>query len=84
METLGYVRKIDELGRLVIPIEIRRKFDIDHPNDSVEFFSDGNSIIIKKYAQSCIFCDSNKDTVELAKKRVCKDCIKLLGNLSEL
>lgn len=84
MKTLGYVRKIDELGRIVIPIEIRRKFDIDLPNATVEFFEDENGIVIKKYSQNCIFCDSQEETVELGKKRVCKKCIELLNSLNNI
>lgn len=76
METLGYVRKIDELGRLVIPIEIRRKFDLDNPNAAVEFFLESDGILLKKYSQKCLFCDSSTDVVDFGKKRVCKKCIK--------
>lgn len=78
METLGYIRKIDELGRLVIPIEIRRKFDLDHPNAAVEFFLESDGILLKKYSQKCLFCGSSEDVVEFEKKRVCKNCIKKL------
>lgn len=79
MESLGYIRKIDELGRLVIPIEIRRKFDIDHTGASVEFFVEDDGILLKKYTQKCLFCNSSKDVVEFGKKRVCKKCIKELN-----
>lgn len=81
MESLGYVRKIDELGRLVIPIEIRRKFDLDHPNATVEFFLESDGILLKKYSQKCLFCDSSKDVVDFGKKRVCKECVKKLNEM---
>ena len=68
------------MGRIVIPIEIRRKFDIDLPNATVEFFADNDGILIKKYSQKCIFCDSQEELVEFGKKIVCKRCIKLLNN----
>jgi len=82
MKTLGHVRKFDELGRIVIPKEIRRKFDIDNPNDSVEFFADDDKIIIKKYSPSCVFCGKVDDFVELSKKSVCKECVKKLSELA--
>lgn len=55
MRALGVVRKIDELGRVVIPVEVRRRFGID-VKDSVEIYIDDNdSIILKKYEPACIF-----------------------------
>ena len=83
MKSLGHVRKFDELGRIVIPKEIRRKFDIDNPYDSVEFFSEDDKIIIKKYSPSCVFCGDVDGVVELSKKKVCKKCIEKLSALAE-
>ena len=61
MRALGVVRKIDELGRVVIPVEVRRRFGID-VKDSVEIYIDDNdSIILKKYEPACIFCNSTKE-----------------------
>jgi transcriptional pleiotropic regulator of transition state genes len=75
MKSTGIVRKIDELGRIVLPVEMRRVLDIAE-KDSVEIYSDGESIILKKFQPACTFCDSLKDIVVFKGKNVCKSCIK--------
>ena len=55
MKSTGIVRKVDDLGRVVLPIELRRTLDINE-RDSIEIFVDGNQIVLKKYSPSCIFC----------------------------
>lgn len=75
MKSIGIVRKIDELGRIVLPIELRNKMDIN-TKDSVEIFVDNDKIILKKYQPCCIFC-GNADNVTMFKgKLVCRDCIE--------
>ena len=75
MKSIGIVRKIDELGRIVLPIELRNKMDIN-TNDSVEIFVDNDKIILKKYQPCCVFC-GNADNVTMFKgKLVCRDCIE--------
>ena len=77
MKSIGIVRKIDELGRIVLPIELRNKMDI-HTKDSVEIFVDNDKIILKKYQPCCLFC-GNADNVTMFKgKLVCRDCIEEL------
>ena len=76
--TTGIVRKMDELGRIVLPIEIRNTLDIN-AKDSLEIFVEDGSIILKKYQPSCIFCGSAEDNVVFGDKRVCKACIAKLG-----
>ena len=70
MKSTGIVRKVDELGRIVLPIEMRRTLDIAE-KDSLEIYVEGTSVILKKYKPSCIFCDSNKDVVQFKGKNVC-------------
>jgi transcriptional pleiotropic regulator of transition state genes len=60
MKSTGIVRKVDELGRIVLPIEMRRTLDIAE-KDALEIYVEGSSVILKKYKPSCIFCDSTKD-----------------------
>ena len=60
MKSTGIVRKVDELGRIVLPVELRRTMDIAE-KDPLEIYVDGNSIVLRKYRPSCIFCDSTKD-----------------------
>ena len=75
MKSIGIVRKIDELGRIVLPIELRNKMDMN-TKDSVEIFVDNDKIILKKYQPCCIFC-GNADNVTMFKgKLVCRDCIE--------
>ena len=78
MKSTGIIRKVDELGRVVIPIEIRNKFDIAE-KDPIEIYVDGSSIVLKKYEPNCIFCGSNKNLVNYNEKLVCEKCIEKLG-----
>lgn len=73
MKATGIVRKIDELGRVVLPIELRRTFDIN-VKDPIEIFVDDDAIILRKYEPSCIFCGSKKDVTEFKDKNVCAKC----------
>ncbi|MBQ3378571.1 MAG: AbrB/MazE/SpoVT family DNA-binding domain-containing protein [Clostridia bacterium] len=75
MKSTGIVRKVDELGRIVLPIELRRTLDIAE-KDSLEIYVDGNTIILKKYQPGCIFCGNAKNVTNFKNKIVCEDCIK--------
>ena len=77
MKSTGIVRKVDELGRIVLPIELRRTLDIAE-KDALEIFVDGDNIILHKYHPSCIFCDSTKNIINYKGKNICPDCIKKL------
>lgn len=80
MKSTGIVRKVDELGRIVLPIELRRTLDISE-RDALEIYVDGASIILKKYQPACIFCDDAKDVVSYKGKNICASCLKeLRGN----
>ncbi|KAF0195600.1 MAG: transcriptional pleiotropic regulator of transition state protein [Bacillota bacterium] len=78
MKSTGIVRKVDELGRVVIPIELRRTLGIDE-KDSLEIYVDGEKIILKKYEPACIFCHSAEQVVNYKGKNICNDCLKLLS-----
>ncbi|MBQ7225766.1 MAG: AbrB/MazE/SpoVT family DNA-binding domain-containing protein [Clostridia bacterium] len=82
MKSTGIVRKMDELGRIVLPMEIRTVFEIN-PKDPLEIFVENGRIILQKYQPSCIFCGNADNNVILGEKRVCKACIEKLGKLSE-
>ena len=77
MKSTGIVRKVDELGRIVLPIEMRRTLGIGE-KDSLEIFIDGETVVLKKYSPACIFCGSAKDNIEYKGKRVCRDCLSNL------
>lgn len=78
MNSTGITRKLDELGRIVLPMEIRTKFDIN-PKDALEIFVEDDKIILKKYQPCCIFCGNIENNVLFNDKRVCKDCIEKLN-----
>jgi len=70
MKSTGIVRKVDELGRVVLPIELRRTLNIDI-KDSLEIYVENDSIILKKYEPSCIFCGSSEGIKEFKGKNIC-------------
>lgn len=70
MKSTGIVRKVDELGRIVLPIELRRTLGIEE-KDRIEIFVDGESIILRKYQPACIFCDNAKDIINYKGKNIC-------------
>lgn len=77
MKSVGIVRKIDELGRIVLPIELRRTLDLKE-KDSVEITAEGESIVLRKYQPNCIFCENAKNLVEYKGKLVCSRCVASL------
>jgi transcriptional pleiotropic regulator of transition state genes len=79
MKSTGIVRKVDELGRVVLPIELRRTLDIA-VKDALEIYVDGNNIILKKYEPACIFCGDAKDVSQYKGKNICPNCLDELKN----
>lgn len=74
MKATGIVRKIDELGRIVLPIELRRTMGIDK-KDPIEILVDGDQVVLKRYEPVCVFC-GNKDNVQrFHGKIVCGECV---------
>lgn len=78
MKSTGIVRKVDELGRIVLPIELRRTLDIAE-RDALEIYVDGTSIILRKHESSCVFCGSGKDVTEFKNKNICAACLSELS-----
>ncbi len=79
MKSTGIVRRVDGLGRIVLPIELRRVFDLDI-SDAVEIYTEDDKIILKKFQRSCVFCTSGEDIVEYKGKSVCSKCMEELHN----
>ena len=77
MNTTGIVRTVDNLGRIVLPIELRRTMNIE-VKDALEIYVDGDQIVLKKYEPSCIFCGNAKDIIHYKGKNVCSDCAREL------
>ena len=74
MKATGIVRKLDQLGRIVIPKELRTTFDLKE-NDPIEIFVEGSDIILRKYQPACIFCNEATDVIQFEGKNVCKNCL---------
>lgn len=80
IKSTGIVRKVDELGRVVIPVELRRNLGISE-RDGLEIFVDGDQIILKKYSPSCIFCSNAGDIIKFNDQNICKSCLEKLKML---
>jgi transcriptional pleiotropic regulator of transition state genes len=78
MKSTGIVRRVDELGRIVLPIELRRTLEIAE-KDALEIYVDGESVILKKYQPACIFCGNAKDVLNYKGKNICPACMKELS-----
>lgn len=77
MKSTGVVRKVDELGRIVLPIELRRTMNIE-VKDVLEIYTEGETIILKKYEPCCIFCGEADGVINYKGKNICKHCLSEL------
>ena len=82
MKSLGIVRQVDELGRIVLPKELRNKFEIEK-RDALEIYTDDDKIILKKYEPSCTFCGDAKDVFMFKGRNICPSCVKELASYRE-
>jgi len=80
MKSTGIVRKVDELGRIVLPIELRRTLEITE-RDALEIYVDGSSIVLRKYQPSCIFCGNARNVIRYKNKNLCPTCLKQIKAL---
>ena len=78
MKATGIVRKVDELGRIVLPIELRRTLDISE-KDSLEIYTDGSTIVLKKYHPACVFCGNSREIFSYRGKNICPACAQAIG-----
>lgn len=81
MRSTGMIRAVDKMGRVVIPKEIRAQLGVKNDVDSFEIYMEGDSVILRKYQPTCVFCNNIADSVELDGHTVCKECIEKLNNL---
>ncbi|MGY5241207.1 AbrB/MazE/SpoVT family DNA-binding domain-containing protein [Clostridium tertium] len=77
MKSLGLVRRVDELGRVVLPVELRRTLNINE-KDSLEIFVDGDAIVLRKYEPNCVFCGEGGNIINYKSKNICENCLKEL------
>ena len=80
MKSTGIIRRVDELGRVVIPIEIRNQFNIIE-KDPIEIYVEVGTIVLKKFEPNCIFCGNTKNLVAFNDKLICEECAKKIGKL---
>ena len=80
MKTTGVIRQLDSLGRIVLPIELRRTLDIG-PKDMIEIFVEGPSVILRKYEPDCLFCGGSRDLTPYKDKMICTRCLTELRQL---
>ena len=80
MKSTGMIRQLDSLGRIVLPIELRRTLGIN-TKDMLEIMVDGNSVILRKYEPNCHFCGSSSGLVSYRDKLVCRRCLRELKDL---
>ena len=81
VKSTGIVRKVDELGRIVIPIELRRNLDIDE-KDSLEIYVEDDHIILKKYSPACAFCSNAGEITNFKGKNICKSCLAEISQMA--
>ena len=77
MKSIGIVRKVDKLGRIVLPVELRKTLGIGDKDD-LEIAVDGDQVVLRKYCPACIFCDSAKDVGVFRGKNICMNCLREL------
>ena len=77
MKATGIVRRLDDLGRIVLPIELRRTLNLEI-KDPVEIFTENDCVILKKFEPTCFFCGSSKEVTDFKGKTVCAGCVKEL------
>ncbi len=75
MKSTGIIRKVDSLGRIVLPIELRRTMDIAE-SDEVEIYMENERIILQKFEQACVFCGSSRGLISFQRKNVCQECLR--------
>ena len=78
MKSTGIIRKVDDLGRIVLPIELRRTLDIAE-RDELEIFMENDRIILQKFEPACIFCESSRSLIVYRGKNVCQDCVRRMS-----
>lgn len=79
----GFIREIDSVGRVVIPMQLRKELGMVEKGSKVEMFSDGKQIILKKAIEDCIFCKSEEELTEFEGKFICKACLDKIKNAEQ-
>lgn len=77
MKAAGYLVRVDNLGRIVIPVRIRRNMELES-DTCLELFTEEDRIVMRKYQDTCVFCGKDEDLTEYKDKHICKDCLNAL------
>ena len=77
MKAAGYLVRVDNLGRIVIPVRIRRNMELES-DTCLELFTEEDRIVMRKYQDTCVFCGKDENLTEFKDKHICKDCLKAL------
>lgn len=80
MKSTGIIRKVDDLGRIVLPVELRRTLDIEE-RDELEICMEHDQIILRKYEPACLFCGADRKLICYSGKSVCRDCVRIMTEL---
>lgn len=80
MKPTGTIRRIDELGRIVLPMKLRKALGLEIRDPVEMFVDDNNCVLVKKYLPSCILCGDNSDVLSFKGRNVCKACLKDMKN----
>ena len=78
MRSTGIIRRLDKLGRIVLPIELRRILDIAE-NDELEIFMENDRIVLQKFESVCLFCGSSRKLIVHYGKNVCQNCVNKMS-----
>lgn len=78
MKSTGIIRKVDDLGRIVLPIELRRVLDISE-RDELEIYMENDRIILQKFEPACVFCGSSYSLISYRGKNVCQGCVRKMA-----
>lgn len=79
MKSTGIVRRLDRMGRIVLPMETRKLLSLTDEEAAVEIYTENDMVILKKYVPSCIFCNSTEGLVEYHGAKICESCIETLN-----
>lgn len=82
MKSIGIVRDVDALGRVVLPKELRDTMHIAQ-KDPLEIYVDGENIVLRKYEPACLFCGNAQDLISFADRKVCRECLAEMNRISQ-
>lgn len=80
MKPAGVVRKVDQLGRIVLPKSLRKRYQMNE-GDPVEILVQGDHIILERYRPRCVFCNTLDDVREFKERYLCGTCMTEMTGL---